>query len=124
MCHGEGRDKIDMLYSEFIELSGLSENLISYGEYKNFIEPIYMENENINKMDFVNKLIECLDDISVKSVMKLIGSINKVDRANLLSGRGKEAEKFKTFYAASRKIAYNMLRINLEVEKNVYKCID
>lgn len=41
-----------MMYSEFIELTQVSENYISYAEYTTLIEPIYMDCKLPNKQEF------------------------------------------------------------------------
>ena len=42
-----------MMYSEFIEMSGNSESYISFKEYTEEIEPIYMNCDIPNKQEFI-----------------------------------------------------------------------
>lgn len=52
-----------MMYNEFLELSGKSESYISYKEYTEEIEPIYMACDLPTKQDFIKVFKETFERI-------------------------------------------------------------
>ena len=52
-----------MMYNEFINLSGKQENYITYSEYTEMIEPIYMNCELQSKQDFIRFFNEVFEEI-------------------------------------------------------------
>lgn len=49
-----------MMYSEFLTLTGKTENYISFTEYTNEIEPIYTDC-GLSKADFINLMNEAFE---------------------------------------------------------------
>lgn len=45
-----------MMYSEFLSMTGKEESYISYKEYTESIEPIYMDCNLDTKQEFINQL--------------------------------------------------------------------
>lgn len=57
-----------MLYSEFLELSGLTENQVTVETYATVIEPMYQAVPNLSKQQFVelinrNNIVRCFPNI-------------------------------------------------------------
>lgn len=63
-----------MMYSEFLTLSGKTENYISYIEYTNEIEPIYTDCE-LSKADFIKLMDTAFSMIVHPAVEKAINSL-------------------------------------------------
>lgn len=55
-----GRKDIDMMYNEFIDLTGYEENYITYKDYTENIEPVYMESD-LDKKQFCKAFCKAHD---------------------------------------------------------------
>lgn len=102
-----------MMYSEFIELTQVSENYISYAEYTTFIEPIYMECKLPNKQEFCKMWNEFYNKMVVPAVDLAIHNLPlEAKEAYVFYNEKEEFEnivKAKDFEA--RKIMYQYLEL-------------
>ena len=106
-----------MMYSEFIELSGKTEAYISFAEYTTFIEPIYMEAENIpTKQEFVNHLNAAFQQIVYPVVEQAIHNLSLNDKLTFIEcGSHKIVEHIEKIDFEARKLAYQYLRLYLQL---------
>lgn len=63
-----------MMYCEFIEISEYGENYITFTEYHDYIEPIYMD-ADMSKQDFVALLKETIHQMVEPVVQRAIHNI-------------------------------------------------
>lgn len=67
-----------MMYSEFIEMSGKSESYISFKEYTEEIEPIYMNCDIPNKQEFIELFKDVFKKNSISDCQQF--DINNANR--------------------------------------------
>ncbi len=100
-----------MMYSEFIELSGKTEKYITYNEYTNEIEPIYIKSNCTDKKEFMKLFEDAFQKIVYPSVEKAIKNLSsKIKEAYINHEISIDEEIGKTDRAA-RKIAYQYLEL-------------
>ena len=63
-----------MMYCEFIDISEYGENYITFTEYHDYIEPIYMD-ADLSKQDFVALLKETIHQMVEPVVQRAIHNI-------------------------------------------------
>ena len=61
-----------MMYSEFLSMTGKEENYISYNEYTESIEPIYMDCKLNTKQEFIEFFNETFEKMVYPVVEKII----------------------------------------------------
>lgn len=102
-----------MMHSEFLTMSGKSENYISYREYTVFIEPIYM-NCNVTKQEFITRLEDVFKRVVYPVVESKIKKLSINDKLTLIDCNSnaifQEVEKVDS---AARLIAYDLLKLEL-----------
>lgn len=107
-----------MMYSEFIEISGYTEKYISFAEYATYIEPVYMECEQIpTKQEFIKQLksaLECLVTPAVKIAMKNFSLEEKLAFLNE-EDHGYLTECLNKVEFEARKLAYQYLKFMLSL---------
>ena len=69
-----------MMYNEFLELSGKSESYISYKEYTEEIEPIYMACDLPTKEDFIKAFNETFERIVYPIVENTISNFSTEEK--------------------------------------------
>lgn len=100
-----------MMYSEFIELSGKTENYISFVEYTTFIEPIYMDCE-LTKQEFVALLKDAFKKIVYPAVEKAINNLSMDDKLSLIECNSDTIrQKIEAIDSEARKIAYEYVKL-------------
>lgn len=100
-----------MMYSEFIELSGKTENYISFVEYTTFIEPIYMDCE-LSKQEFVEMLKDAFKKIVYPAVEKAIHNLSIDDKLSLIKCSSDTIrQKIEAIDSEARKIAYEYVKL-------------
>lgn len=106
-----------MMYNEFLELSGKSESYISYKEYTEEIEPIYMACDLPTKQDFIKLFNETFERIVYPIVENTISNFSTEEKlVYLYSFRREEMdETIKMFDRKARKIAYDYMKLYLMV---------
>lgn len=106
-----------MMYDEFLELSGKSESYISYKEYTEEIEPIYMACELPTKQDFVKVFNDAFKRIVYPIVENSISNFTTEEKlAYLYSFQREETdETIKIFDRKARQIAYDYMKLYLMV---------
>lgn len=104
-----------MMYSEFITLSGKTENYISYMEYTNEIEPIYMDCK-LSKADFIKLMNDAFEKIVYPAVEKAIKNLTEQKKYLLafeidspLTDQVKE--QISKIDSDARKIAYEYMKL-------------
>ena len=103
-----------MMYSEFIEMSGNSESYISFKEYTEEIEPIYMNCDISTKQEF----IELFKDVFKKIVYPIVNNLIKTmlieDKLTYIHSEGSDIENhIKLVDLQARKLAYQYMRLYL-----------
>lgn len=101
-----------MMYSEFIELTQVSENYISYAEYTMFIEPIYMDCKLPNKQEFCKMWKDMYRQFVFPAVEKTIRNMALSEKEAYVFENSREvavAIEAKDFEA--RKIMYQYLEL-------------
>lgn len=101
-----------MMYSEFIELTQVSESYISYNEYTTMIEPIYMDCKLPNKREFCKMWNEFYDKMVVPAIELAIHNLPREIKEAYVFYEDKEMEnivKSKDFEA--RKVMYQYLKL-------------
>lgn len=101
-----------MMYSEFIEMSGLTESYITHREYSYDIEPIYMECE-LTKQEFINQLKDAFSKIVYPVVENYIHKMDLVQKLNMISAGAGTDSALKELDGNARMIAYQYLRLYL-----------
>ena len=98
-----------MMYNEFLELSGKSESYISYKEYTEEIEPIYMACDLPTKEDFIKAFNETFERIVYPIVENTISNFSTEEKlAYLYSFRREEMdESVRMFDRRERKMIYH-----------------
>lgn len=100
-----------MMYSEFIELSGKTENYIYFVEYTTFIEPIYMDCE-LTKQEFVALLKDAFKKIVYPAVEKAINNLSMDDKLSLIECNSDTIrQKIEAIDSEARKIAYEYVKL-------------
>lgn len=107
-----------MMYNEFLELSGKSESYISYKEYTEEIEPIYMACDLPTKEDFIKAFNETFERIVYPIVENTISNFSTEEKlAYLYSFRREEMdESVRMFDRKARQIAYDYMKLYLMVD--------
>lgn len=102
-----------MMYSEFIERTGYSESYMTYRDYTDFIEPVYM-NGNDDKDKFCKKVYKLHTKRVNEAVELMIASMSLEAKETFVSGEQS------TFYDIDK--AHNMLKMGfLKKLKDLYK---
>lgn len=100
-----------MMYSEFIEMSNITECYISPVEYSTLIEPIYMECE-LSKTDFIALLKEAFNKIVYPAVEKAIHNLPLNDKLLLINSHSEEiTETIKLIDFEARNVAYQYIAL-------------
>lgn len=101
-----------MMYSEFIEMSGLTESYITHREYSYDIEPIYMECE-LTKQEFISQLKDAFSKIVYPVVENHIHKMDLVQKLNMISADTDTDSALKELDRNARRVAYQYLRLYL-----------
>ena len=99
-----------MMYSEFLTLSGKTENYISYTEYTNEIEPIYTDCE-LSKADFIKLMDEAFEKIVYPAVEKAIHNLSMNIKEAYINHKISIDEQIGKVDRAARKIAYEYMKV-------------
>lgn len=106
-----------MMYSEFLELSGKSENYITLPEYSTWIEPIYMKSD-VDKNEFVKHFENVFQRVVYPAVEQKIKSYSMETKEQMAFQDPTSHNLFvdvEKVDAAARKVAYNLLEIELTI---------
>lgn len=74
-----------MMYCEFIERTGWSENYMTLTDYEEKIEPVYMES-TLDKNTFCKKFYELHNSIIVPAIECLVASKSLEEKEALIAG--------------------------------------
>lgn len=99
-----------MMYSEFLELSGKTENYISYTEYTNEIEPIYTDCE-LSKADFIKLMDTAFSMIVYPAVEKAIHNLAADIKEAYINHEISIDEQIGKIDRAARKAAYEYMKV-------------
>lgn len=101
-----------MMYSEFIEMTGVTEKYITYREYTDEIEPIYMEC-NLTKQEFIGVLKDAFSKIVNPIVENHICNKTLLEKIYIMD-KGVDAERMlPTLDREARKLAYQYMKLFL-----------
>lgn len=101
-----------MMYSEFIELSGKTENYISYVEYTTLIEPIYMDSNCNSKVEFIEMLNNTFKKIVYPIVEQAIRNLSMDDKLSLWECNSSHiCNQIEKVGFEARKIAYEYMKL-------------
>ena len=104
-----------MMYSEFIEISGISEKYITMREYTDMVEPVYTHCE-LSKADFcklLNEIIEKMVYPVVEQKMHSLSMEEKLIMIEDLKGADQIKERVQKVDAEARKLAYQYMKLYL-----------
>lgn len=105
-----------MMYSEFLSLSGKGECYISYEEYTQYIEPIYMECNIPTKQEFIKFFNETFEKMVYPVVEKTLDDLPLTDTWEFVhSNRSDIQEKIETADSKARQLAYQYMALYLGV---------
>lgn len=99
-----------MMYSEFLTLSGKTENYISYTEYTNEIEPIYTDCE-LSKADFINLINEAFEKIVHPAIEKSIHNLSIHTKEAYINHEISIDEQIGKVDRAARRAAYEYMKV-------------
>lgn len=102
-----------MMYSEFLEISGKTEKYISYKEYTDCIEPIYMDSYCNSKYEFISLLNNTFEKLVYPAVEKAIHSQATEAKYDYIMGGNNNnvQEVAERVDKEARKVAYEYLKI-------------
>lgn len=105
-----------MMYHEFIEKSQFTENYISYAEYTDYIEPIYMGADQIpTKEAFIKLLIDTFEMMVYPVFEKAINKIPVEDKLAFMSCNPVPRERIAKTEFEARKLAYQYMKLMLSI---------
>lgn len=105
-----------MMYSEFLSMSGKDESYISYKEYTESIEPIYMDCKLDTKQEFVEFFNETFEKMVYPVVEKILDDLPLTDTWEYVYGnRSDIQEKLETADDKARHLAYQYMRLYLDI---------
>lgn len=111
-----------MMYSEFIEISGKSEDYISFSEYSTFIEPIYMDS-GFDKRNFIELLEIAFKQIVNPVIERTIRNLSMAEKEEfIMNGSQEVMEYIKKVDFEARKLAYQYLKLYLSVSHSEISC--
>lgn len=111
-----------MMYSEFLSMSGKEECYISYKEYTEDIEPIYMACDLPSKQDFIKFFNETFEKLVYPVVEKIIDDLSLIDTWEYVhSNRTDIQERIETADRTARQFAYLYMRLYLNIPSQKYK---
>lgn len=102
-----------MMYGEFLEISGKTEKYISYREYTDCIEPIYMESNCTTKYEFISLLNETFEKLVYPAVEKAFKSMTTDAKYDYIMGGNNNnvQEVAERIDKEARQIAYEYLKL-------------
>ena len=105
-----------MMYSEFIEMSGKSEGYISYKEYTEDIESIYMGCDIPTKQEFIEFFNEVFEEMVYPIIKNTIHRLSLEEKLAYIDGENPEFEThIKLVDLQARQLAYQYMRLYLGV---------
>lgn len=105
-----------MMYSEFLSMSGKEESYISYNEYTESIEPIYMDCKLNTKQEFIKFFNETFEKMVYPVVEKIIDDLPLTDKWEYVYGnRADIQKKLETADDKARHLAYQYMRLYLGI---------
>ena len=111
-----------MMYSEFLSMSGKEECYISYKEYTEDIEPIYMACDLPSKQNFIKLFNETFEKLVYPVVEKIIDDLSLIDTWEYVhSNRTDIQERIETADRTARQFAYLYMRLYLNIPSQKYK---
>lgn len=106
-----------MMYSEFINISEYGENYITFTEYHDYVEPIYMECD-LSKQDFIGLLKNTIHQFVEPIVERAINNLPLPDKL-VLAFSDEEPVEFVDRIARidfeARKVVYQYLKLMLTI---------
>ena len=105
-----------MMYSEFLAMSGKEECYISYREYTEDIEPIYMDCKLDIKQEFIKFFNETFEKMVYPVVEKIIDDLPLTDKWEYVYGNRSDIQKkLETADDKARHLAYQYMRLYLNI---------
>lgn len=106
-----------MMYCEFIDISEYGENYITFTEYHDYIEPIYMD-ADLYKQDFVALLKETIHQMVEPVVQRAIHNIPLPDKLAIAFSDEEPVElldRIAKIDFEARKLVYQYLKLMLTI---------
>ncbi|MCC8015427.1 MAG: hypothetical protein LIO87_09540 [Eubacterium sp.] len=101
-----------MMYSEFLELSGKEEAYISFTEYTNEIEPIYMNSSCLNKREFIRAFKKTFRTIVQTAIETAYNKIpSDIKEAYVFSNDNTLERQLEVIDREARQIGYKYLEL-------------
>lgn len=105
-----------MMYSEFIELSGKSENYITYNEYAQEIEPIYTSSDFPTKQEFIKFFNDTFEKLVYPIIERNISVLPINEKLSYIYGERVDIDtRIKTIDIKARKLAYQYMKLYLNL---------
>lgn len=106
-----------MMYSEFINISEYGENYITFTEYHDYVEPIYMD-ADLSKQDFVALLKETIHQMVEPVVQRAIHNVPLPDKLAIVFSDEEPVElldRIAKIDFEARKLVYQYLKLMLTI---------
>ena len=106
-----------MMYCEFIEISEYGESYITFTEYHDYVEPIYMDSD-MSKQDFVALLKETIHKMVEPVVQRAIHSLPLPDKLAIAFSDEEPVElldRIAKIDFEARKLVYQYLKLMLAI---------
>lgn len=99
-----------MTYSEFLRIGGDKVKDISFTEYSEMIEPLYLYCD-VEKHSFVERLVAHFDEGVLPILSEAMNHLSDISKADIAKGEEYIAEYLPAVALEARKLVYQMMRL-------------
>lgn len=99
-----------MMYSEFLRIGGEKVKNISFTEYSEMVEPLYLYCD-IEKHIFVERLVNHFEEGVLPILSEAMNHLSDVSKADIAKGEEYIAEYLPAVALEARKLVYQMMRL-------------
>lgn len=99
-----------MMYSEFLRIGGEKVKNISFTEYSEMVEPLYLYCD-IEKHIFVERLVNHFEEGVLPILSEAMNHLSDISKADIAKGEEYIAEYLPTVALEARKLVYQMMKL-------------
>ena len=99
-----------MMYSEFLRIGGEKVKNISFTEYSEMVEPLYLYCD-IEKHIFVERLVNHFEEGVLPILSEAMNHLSDRSKADIAKGEEYIAEYLPTVALEARKLVYQMMKL-------------
>lgn len=99
-----------MMYSEFLRIGGDKVKNISFTEYSEMVEPLYLYCD-IEKHIFVERLVNHFEEGVLPILSEAMNHLSDISKADIAKGEEYIAEYLPAVALEARKLVYQMMRL-------------